>query len=85
MKIIWRKNKTRNNTYNRVCPKYEVLGEKSKTMADHHGFEIEIVKIADLNKIIECGVMMTPGLVINGEVKAAGKIPSDEDLLRLLS
>ena len=40
----------------------------------------EIVKVTDINKIIDYGVMVTPALVIDGEVKVAGKIPSKEEI-----
>jgi protein-disulfide isomerase len=37
-------------------------------------------KVTDLNRIMEFGVMMTPALVVDGEVKVVGKVPSVEDL-----
>jgi len=40
----------------------------------------KIIKVTELNKIIDYGVMMTPALVIDGEVKAAGKIPSKQEI-----
>jgi small redox-active disulfide protein 2 len=41
--------------------------------------DCEIEKITDLKKILSYGVMMTPGLVIDGKVKSVGKVlPSDE-------
>ncbi len=39
------------------------------------GIEAEVVKVTDLNKISSYGVLMTPGLVINGKVYSSGKIP----------
>ena len=42
--------------------------------------DIEIVKIEDIGEIVNRGVMMTPGLVIDEQVKIAGKIPSVEQI-----
>ena len=44
------------------------------------GVEAEIVKVADINEIMDRGVMFTPALVINGEVKSSGKVPSVENI-----
>ena len=66
------------------CPKCEALADRVKTIAKAHHVKIELEKITDINKIIEYGVMMTPGLVINGKVKAAGKIPDEKNLIEWL-
>ena len=42
--------------------------------------EAEIVKVEKINDIMNYGVMITPALAINGEVKVAGKIPSPEQI-----
>jgi len=42
----------------------------------------EIVKVTDINKIIDYGVMVTPALVIDGDVKVTGKIPNKEEIKR---
>jgi len=44
------------------------------------GASAEIIEVTDLNKIIDYGVMITPALVIDGDVKVAGKIPSKEEI-----
>ncbi len=48
------------------------------------GISGEIEKVTDLNDIMGYGVMMTPGLVIDGEVKIVGKVPSVEEIKALL-
>ena len=62
------------------CPKCKKLTELTKEVINELGISAEVVKITDINKIIDYGVMVTPTLVINGEVKVAGKIPSKEDI-----
>ena len=63
------------------CPKCNKLAETAKTAADELGIEYTLEKITDINEITAMGVMMTPGLAIDGQVKASGKIP-DADRIR---
>lgn len=67
------------------CAKCETLAEKVRTIAESHNLHVEIEKITDAGEITSYGVLLTPGLVIDGRVKSAGKIPTDEDILRWLS
>ncbi|PIY31335.1 MAG: hypothetical protein COZ07_09685, partial [Candidatus Infernicultor aquiphilus] len=46
------------------------------------GVSAEITKVTDLNKFIDYGVILTPALVINGEVKVAGKVPSKKEITK---
>jgi len=62
------------------CTKCKKLTELTKEVINELGISAEVVKITDINKIIDYGVMVTPTLVINGEVKVAGKIPAKEDI-----
>ncbi|MHC4215440.1 MAG: thioredoxin family protein, partial [Planctomycetota bacterium] len=54
------------------CPKCKKLFENAEAAAKDSGIEYEIEKIADINEIMKFGVMMTPALVIDGQVKAVG-------------
>ena len=62
------------------CPKCKKLNELVEEAINKLGLSAEIIKVTDINKIIDYGVMMTPALVIDGEVKVAGKIPSKEEI-----
>lgn len=44
----------------------------------------EIIKVQDMKEIVSYGVMRTPALVINGEVKVVGKVPSVEEIKNLI-
>ncbi|MFZ5981319.1 MAG: thioredoxin family protein [Candidatus Zixiibacteriota bacterium] len=66
------------------CPKCKKLAEETKTAATELGLDCEIVKVEDLQKILSYGVMMTPALVLDGTVKVVGKVPSREELIKLL-
>ncbi len=67
------------------CPKCEKLAENVAAAAAALKLECEIVKVKDIREITAFGVMMTPGLAIDGQVKVTGKVPSVEELKILLS
>ena len=66
------------------CPKCRKLAENAEAAATSLGIEYELVKVTDINEIMEFGVMMTPALAVDGEVKSAGKVLSVEDIKELL-
>jgi small redox-active disulfide protein 2 len=66
------------------CPKCQKLADNAKKAADALGIEYELVKVSDIKDIAAFGVMMTPALAIDGEVKVVGKVPSPEDLKIIL-
>ncbi|HDP95990.1 MAG TPA: thioredoxin family protein [Candidatus Aminicenantes bacterium] len=67
------------------CPKCEQLTRAAKAAADELGLEYELEKVSDINDIIAFGVMMTPALAVDGEVKVVGKVPSPAELKTLLA
>ena len=67
------------------CPKCNQLAENTRAAAEAAGVECEIVKVTDVAEIMTYGVMMTPALAIDGEVKIVGKVPGVEDLQELLT
>ena len=66
------------------CPKCKMLYENVKKAVEQAGIQAEVVKVEDMETITSYGVMMTPALVVNGEVKTTGKIPSAEDIRQWL-
>ncbi len=67
------------------CRNCEVLYERAERAAQELGLEFEIKKVTDIGAIMGYGVMSTPALVVDGEVKLAGRVPSPEQLKGLLS
>lgn len=67
------------------CAKCNKLEEATKTAANELGIKYNIEKITDIEKIMSFSVMSTPALVVNGEVKVAGRVPAIEDLKKILS
>ena len=55
------------------CPKCRKLTENAEAAAKELGVPYEIVKITDINEILTFGVMMTPGLAIDGKVKSVAR------------
>lgn len=58
------------------CAKCNALTMATEKAAQTLGVEYELEKVTDLNRIMSFGVMMTPALVVDGEVKVAGHVPS---------
>lgn len=67
------------------CPKCKKLAAATESAAQEAGVEYTLEKVTDINDIIGFGVMMTPALVVDGEVKCTGKVPSKDELINLLS
>ncbi len=67
------------------CAKCEQLAANTAAAADAIGLEYELVKVTDINEIMNFGVMMTPALAIDGEVKLVGKVPAPEAIKALLA
>ena len=67
------------------CPRCEQLYRRCQAAATRLGIDLELSKVTDINQIVEMGVMLTPGLVIDGEVVSSGKLPGDDELEALLA
>jgi small redox-active disulfide protein 2 len=67
------------------CPKCRKLAENAEAAAEALGIEYEIEKVTDIKEIMKFGVMMTPALAVDGQVKIAGKVPSPEDIKKILA
>ena len=66
------------------CPKCQMLEARVREIVGKNGLTCDIEKITDLKDIMSYGILMTPGLVIDGVVKSSGRIPKEEELLRWL-
>jgi len=67
------------------CPKCKKLAENAEAAAEglEPGFEVE--KVTNINEIMKFGVMMTPALAVDGEVKVVGKVPSPDEIRKMLT
>ncbi len=66
------------------CAKCKTLYENAKKAIEESGKSAEIVKVEDLPSIMKYGVMSTPALVIDGQVKFSGKVASVTEIKGLL-
>jgi len=66
------------------CAKCHKLDELVRETVKESGVSAEITKVEDIKKMMAYGVMTTPALVIDGQVKVAGKIPSIEEIKQLI-
>jgi small redox-active disulfide protein 2 len=62
-----------------------MLHEITQNALKKAGIEAEIIKVEDIVTIMNYGVMSTPALVVNGEVKISGRLPSADEVIELLS
>lgn len=62
------------------CPKCKQLEENAKKALEEAGKKADVVKITDINEIINKGVMVTPAIIIDGKLKASGRIPEVKEI-----
>jgi len=67
------------------CPKCKKLAENAEAAAKALGIEYTIEKVTDINEIMKFGVMMTPALAVDGQVKVVGKVPDPEGIQGMLA
>jgi len=66
------------------CAKCRTLAENARKAVDEMGIDAEVEKIEDIKEIMKFKILMTPGIALDGEVKAAGRVLSVEDIKKLL-
>ncbi|MBN1883838.1 MAG: TM0996/MTH895 family glutaredoxin-like protein [Deltaproteobacteria bacterium] len=67
------------------CPKCMKLAENAEKAARELGIDFELVKVSEIDEITSFGVMSTPALAVDGEVKLAGKTSSTEEIRNILN
>ena len=66
------------------CAKCIKLAENAQAAIDESGLDAQIEKITDSDRIMDMGVMITPALAIDGQVKSTGKVLEKSEILRLI-
>lgn len=67
------------------CPKCNKLAATAESAAKESGVEYTLEKITDIEQIMRMGVMMTPALVVDGDVKVVGRVPTVEEIKNMLT
>jgi small redox-active disulfide protein 2 len=66
------------------CPKCKATEKIVRQVVNELGKDVEVVKVEDLQQIVDRGVMMTPAVAVDGEVKIVGHVPSADEIKKLL-
>jgi small redox-active disulfide protein 2 len=66
------------------CTRCQQLADNAEIAAQALGLEFTIEKVTDIHRIAEYGIMLTPGLAVDGEVKSFGRLLSPEKIRPLL-
>ena len=66
------------------CPKCKQLAANAEAAAKELGIEYELEKVTDINEIMKMGVMMTPALAVDGDVKSVGKVMAIDEIKTIL-
>jgi small redox-active disulfide protein 2 len=67
------------------CPKCKALAANAEAAVQAAGVEARVEKVEKITEIMKFGVLVTPALVVDGQVKSAGKLLSAEEIARLLA
>jgi small redox-active disulfide protein 2 len=67
------------------CPKCKKLYENAQAAVKELNAQVELIKVEDIQKIMDYGIMTTPAIAIDGEVKAAGRIPAPDEIKKWIS
>jgi len=67
------------------CPKCKKLFENAQEAVKNLGARADVVKVEDIQQIMNAGVMLTPAIAIDGEIKSSGKILSIDEIKKLIS
>lgn len=71
--------------YGSGCANCKKLAEHAEAAAKELGIDYTLEKVTDVNKIVAMGIMMTPALAIDGEVKSTGRALSVKEIKKLLA
>lgn len=66
------------------CAKCAKLEENARAAVAALGLEATVEHVKDMDRILDYGVLITPGLVVDGKVVASGRVPSREDIQKLI-
>jgi len=66
------------------CPKCKATEKVVRKVVEELGKDIEVVKVEDLQEIVNRGVMMTPAVAVDGEVKIVGHVPSVNEIKKIV-
>jgi small redox-active disulfide protein 2 len=66
------------------CAKCKSLYANTEAAAKDLGIEYTLEKVTDMSEIVKTGIMATPGLMVDGVVKSSGRVPTKEEISRMI-
>ncbi len=66
------------------CKRCQQLAENTKAAVDALGVQAEVVKVTDIQAIMGYGIMATPALVVDGQVRLSGRVATSDEIRDLL-
>ncbi|MDD4238283.1 MAG: thioredoxin family protein [Desulfotomaculaceae bacterium] len=66
------------------CAKCKTMYKLVTETLGEMGMDADVKKVEKLDEIIDAGIMLTPGLIINGKVKVTGKVPGKNDIKKYI-
>lgn len=66
------------------CAKCRRLAEVAETAAQELGVEFTLEKVQEIEQILALGVLATPAMLIDGKIRTSGRVPSSEEMKKLL-
>jgi small redox-active disulfide protein 2 len=70
--------------YGSGCAKCALLTQHAETAARELGIDYDLVKVTDMNAIIDAGIMRTPALAVDDRIVVEGRVPSANELKKVL-
>jgi small redox-active disulfide protein 2 len=67
------------------CARCHELDKMTREIVNELGLDADVEYVKDLNEIIKYGILITPGLVVNGKVVCSGHVPGKDEITRLLT
>jgi small redox-active disulfide protein 2 len=66
------------------CPRCQAMADNAEAAARELGIECQLLRVTEVETILDYDVLMTPALAVDGEVKVVGIVPSVEQIKELL-
>ena len=67
------------------CPKCKTLDKATREVVEQNGIDATITKVEDIMEIMKYGVMSTPALVVDEKVVVKGRVPSYDEIKKILT
>lgn len=67
------------------CAKCKELTRRTEIAVQHLGLQVAVEKVSEIDEMMKFGILMTPALAIDGNVKVAGRVPTEAEIQKILT